>query len=425
MTVNKEPRSILATTLFVALSCTATDTATEDAETSDTGESAAVTYHRDVRPILAQHCVGCHTEGGIAPFELDDVAAATTFAELIATATADRSMPPYGVDNSGACNTFRDARWLSDAEIATLATWAELGAPTGDPATAPEDPPPPAGLDGELRTITMAEPYVPSDELEDDYRCFVLDGAAPADVETFVTGFDVHPGNAEIVHHVIVWAPRTLDAADQARALDEAEEGAGYTCFGTAQVPASVVAAWAPGGAASRYPEGIGIPLLPGAPMVVQMHYNTLAGAGMQDQTAIDLQVVDDGVTPARFAGIADLALALAPGQSLVGTTHAAMLAGANAGVPLRVHGVFPHMHTLGRNLELTRSDDAGCLIRAPRYDFHWQLLYFYDEPVELPADTLLELRCDYDTTSRAQTTYWGEGTMDEMCIAGLLVTEI
>jgi mono/diheme cytochrome c family protein len=430
MPSSTDHRPILVAAL--ALACTPPNDPITDADdelgedtgdTDETGDEALVTYHRDVRPILAQHCVGCHRAGGIAPFALDSAEATIPFAELIATVTAARTMPPYGADNSGECHTFRDARWLSDVELASLAAWAEAGAPEGDPATAPADPPPPAGLDGEIRTLTMAAPYTPSPELDDDYRCFLIDGAAPAGTDTFVTGFDVHPGNPEILHHVIVWAPRNADAVAQAIALDEAEQGQGYTCFGTAGVAASVVAAWAPGGVPSRYPEGIGIPLLPDAPLIVQMHYNTLAGPDMQDQSSIDLRVVDGGVTPARFTAIADLALALAPGESQVSTSHEATLPGMNAGVPLRVHGVFPHMHTLGRELELTAADEA-CLIRVPRYDFHWQLLYFYDEPIDLPADQLLSITCGYDTTSRSETTYWGEGTMDEMCIAGLLVTD-
>jgi hypothetical protein len=400
-----------------------TDAATDDAS-METGETAALTYWRDVRPILSEHCVGCHYEGGIAPLRLDGFEHASPFAALIASATAERAMPPYGVDNGGDCHTFRDARWLSDDELATLAGWAELGAPAGDPADAPPDPPPASGLEGEIRTLVMPDPYVPDDTLSDDYRCFVIDGVAPADATTFVTGFDVRPGNAQIAHHVIVWAPRSLDAAAQAEALDAAEPGQGYTCFGTAQVPASVVAAWAPGGVASHYPDEIGIELVAGAPLIVQMHYNTLAGPGMQDQTAIDLQVVAGGVTPARFVGLADLDLALAPGLSEVETTHVGTLAGG-ADTALRVHGVFPHMHTLGRELELARADDASCLISVPRYEFHWQLLYFYEQAVELPVDAMLSLRCAYDTSSREQTTFWGEGTQDEMCIAGLLVSAI
>ena len=37
-------------------------------------EEAAVTYNRDVYPIAAEHCIGCHTEGGIAPMSFEDAA---------------------------------------------------------------------------------------------------------------------------------------------------------------------------------------------------------------------------------------------------------------------------------------------------------------------------------------------------------------
>lgn len=394
-----------------------------DATGEETGEAAAVTYHRDVRPLLIRHCLACHQSGGIAPMALDSAAAAAPFAGLIAEATASRAMPPFPADNSGACHSFRDARWLDDDELALLAAWAEAGAPEGDPASAPPDPPPPPPLDGEVRTLAMAAPYTPQADLADDYRCFVIEGVAPADEETFVTGFDVRPGNPRIVHHVIVYAPRSPEAAEQVRALDAAEPGAGYTCFGTAQVPAAVAAAWAPGGGATRYPEGIGVRLQPGAPVVVQMHYNTLAGPGMSDRTEVDLRVVADGVTPARFAGIADLGLALAPGEEEVTVQHTSPI-GKPTGAPLRVHGVFPHMHTLGRSLTIRHPAGDACVIDVPRYAFHWQLLYFYERPIDLPADPELEITCRFDTRTRTEVTRWGEGTLDEMCVAGLLVTD-
>ena len=39
-------------------------------ETGDTGPAAAVTWHQDIAPIVAQKCGGCHVGGGIAPFSL-------------------------------------------------------------------------------------------------------------------------------------------------------------------------------------------------------------------------------------------------------------------------------------------------------------------------------------------------------------------
>src|SRR5262245_52724083 len=83
-------------------------------EDSNDGESEArVSYYDDVLPILNEHCVSCHTEGGLAPFVVDDYAEAKEWAASIASATSARTMPPWGVDNSGTCNEFAEARWLS------------------------------------------------------------------------------------------------------------------------------------------------------------------------------------------------------------------------------------------------------------------------------------------------------------------------
>ena len=167
-------------------SLTTTEAASTGAATEAGAGAPTVTYHRDVRPLLARHCLGCHQEGGIAPIALDSAAAAAAFAGPIAAATASRAMPPFPADNSGACHSFRDARWLTDAELATLATWAEEGAPAGDPGSAPAEPAPPTGLDGEVRTLAMAADYTPRAELEDDYRCFVVDPHVAA--SSFITG---------------------------------------------------------------------------------------------------------------------------------------------------------------------------------------------------------------------------------------------
>ncbi|MBM4374822.1 MAG: cytochrome c [Deltaproteobacteria bacterium] len=82
---------------------------------------AGPTYHEHIAPILAEHCVSCHESGGIGPFPLDNYGDAASVAALIKKLTGNRTMPPFLADNSGECHTFDGARWLSDAELATLA----------------------------------------------------------------------------------------------------------------------------------------------------------------------------------------------------------------------------------------------------------------------------------------------------------------
>src|SRR5579859_4655363 len=98
-------------------------------------------YHADVAPILARHCLPCHRPGGVAPApHIDDYVHARSYAQPIRVAVQTRRMPPWGIDNTGLCGAWEDARWLSGDEIATIARWQEAGAPEGSPAVkAPED----------------------------------------------------------------------------------------------------------------------------------------------------------------------------------------------------------------------------------------------------------------------------------------------
>src|SRR5262245_52958510 len=95
----------------------------------------APTFYKDVLPILQANCQSCHRPGEVAPMALLTYEQARPWARAIKTATASRQMPPWFADpNYG---HFANQRRLSDAEIATLASWADGGAPAGDPGTAP------------------------------------------------------------------------------------------------------------------------------------------------------------------------------------------------------------------------------------------------------------------------------------------------
>src|SRR5262249_47792921 len=128
---------------FIVVGCSA-----GSGETGGTaGPESGPRYYEDVAPILQKNCLGCHSKGNIAPLPLETYDEAHDKANLIATATTSKKMPPFHVDDSGTCNDSRDARVLDDADIATLAAWAKAAAPMGDPADAPAPPPKAPGLE--------------------------------------------------------------------------------------------------------------------------------------------------------------------------------------------------------------------------------------------------------------------------------------
>jgi hypothetical protein len=368
---------------------------------------------------LFDECVGCHRPGGIAPFSLTDYEPAARAADVIAELTASREMPPMPVDNGGDCNTYSNARWLTDGEIATIAAWAAAGAPPGDPALAPPLPPPPAGLARVDVTLDPGEAYTPSNERSDDYRCFVVDPQIDADA--YVVAYDVIPGDERIVHHAIVYEPISDEAAFDAELLDAGEEGLGYTCFGASGVDADPVAIWAPGGSVVTFPSGTGLAIAP-RKLILQVHYNVAAGV-FPDRTVVRLQTEPTVARPGSYTPIADLDLMVAPGLSEVVSTRTFTLdQPVRAGV---VHGVAPHMHTLGRTLRLDAHVGSRdlCLVNVNHWHFHWQNSWWYDTPIDGAGTTGFTLSCGYDTSERTEPVTWGEGTMDEMCLVYLYVT--
>ena len=141
---------------------------------------------------------------------------------------------------------------------------------------------------GESRiTVKMPEDYTPSAPTgtgTDDYRCFLLDPKSRAD--QFITGFNVLPGNPDVVHHVILFRV-PADLVPEAEQKDASTPGQGWTCFGSSGIgkgagveidDAPWLGAWAPGGSEQVYGKGLGEELGKGSRVIMQVHYNLLAG---------------------------------------------------------------------------------------------------------------------------------------------------
>src|SRR5688500_11576252 len=111
---------VLLLAISAATACFSTGGSTDPGPTPTPTVPADVNYYRDVAPIVNANCVGCHVGGGIGPFELGTYAQAYAYGSLIKGATSTRTMPPQPIDASGACQTFEDARWMTDYEIALV-----------------------------------------------------------------------------------------------------------------------------------------------------------------------------------------------------------------------------------------------------------------------------------------------------------------
>jgi hypothetical protein len=393
---------------WLALACSSDETANN-----------APKYYEDVAPLLNDHCVGCHREGGIAPFALTSYDLVRAHADDIATATATRTMPPMPVDNSGSCNTYANARWLSDDEISLLGRWAKNGTVAGDASKAPPLPEPPASLSNVDVTLDMGVSYTPNAALgHDDYRCFVVH--SPVDALRYITAYEVFPGQQREVHHLIVYQPTSAAEATNAHTLDDAADGDGYPCFGGPGVDASPVAMWAPGAGPIPMPMGTGVALQPHRDLIFQIHYNLDNGTA-PDRTKVALQFSAEPPIRGQYIAVFNADFRLQPGKEYVESTAAGPLPPD----PFKIYGAMPHMHTLGRTLrvDLENNGATQCLVNVDRWDFHWQNAWWYKQPLTIDQPQSISIRCGFDTREKSSVVTWGESTSDEMCISYLYIT--
>src|SRR6186997_1613111 len=96
---------------------------------------AAVTFNKDVLPILQENCQTCHRPGEVAPMSLLTYKDARPYAKSIKNAVVTRQMPPWFADP--AYGHFANNKTLSDAEIKTLVAWVDTGTLEGNAKDAP------------------------------------------------------------------------------------------------------------------------------------------------------------------------------------------------------------------------------------------------------------------------------------------------
>jgi hypothetical protein len=418
--------------------------------------SSPPTWHQDIAPLLADHCMSCHRAGGIAPFSLTDYDSVREKAGLMVDQIERGAMPPFSARTDDSCAPRFD--WVGDprlsgSEKAMLKQWMSDGYLLGDPA-----PPPPITYRDLARVSTTLVPeqgWTASGE-RDQFICYVFDvgNTEPA----WLSGLQVQPEQEAIVHHALIYA-----MAPDAAAPLVAEHGLGrpFECGGG--LPGDFqIHAWFPGNQPLQLAAGMAMPLLPDAKIAIQIHYHPLGGIHDVDRTTVDLQFSPS--PPAQLYLTASVgnevgAPNLLPGPGDTEEDTPEFLVPMNTPdhtehmrIPVpnfdhrgtRLVSVVPHMHFIGTGLaiRLERAKARGgdprteCLSNTG-WNFDWQRTYAYDASFDrLPSiaggDTL-DMQCTWDNTLDSPfvrrlltetnsglpfNVRFGEQTTNEMCLA-------
>jgi hypothetical protein len=355
------------------------------------------TFHKNIEPILQQHCQECHRPGEAAPMPLLTFAQTRPWAKAIRSAVLSGKMPPWQADSH--YGKFSNDPSLAPGDRDTLISWIEAGAPEGNAADSPK---PRIFADGWRipkpdAVFEMPEEFSVPASGAVEYQYFPV--ATHFTEDKWVEALEVRPGDRSAVHHAIVVTGSPDDYLSQ-------EYLAGYAPGMTPQV-------WKPGQARL---------IKAGSYLIFQMHYSA-NGKPARDRTRIGM-VFAKKPAAEQVVGMQAAAhrLVIPAGDANYRSTAVAVIE-----EPCTLVGLRAHMHLRGKAFMFRAVYPSGAsetLLEIPHYDFNWQPYYYLESPKPLPRGTRIEAIAVFDNSANnpanpnpSATVLWGPQSWDEMLI--------
>ncbi len=366
-----------------------------------------ISYTKTIAPIIEEKCIVCHEQGGIAPFAMDSYEKVKAFAPMIRETIRTDRMPPWDVDPH--VGKFKDDKSLSSEQIKTMVRWVEAGAPRGegdDPLAAKKHVAPEWPLGKPDMIVEIPSYTVPAQGVV-DYQYPVVDN--PLTQPKWLRASTTLVDSRQVVHHVL------------SGFINNESSGSSMANWGAS------VGGYTVGMESVSNPKGYGTYMPAGGKYGFQMHY-TPYGKETVSKQRVGLYFYKDNEKPEfvmREMPLVDQFIKLPPNDGAHKET-AYFLFPKDA----MLYTTVVHAHYRGTysNLKIVYPDKTEKMIlNVPHYDFNWQRMYEYDQPIPIPAGSKLVATYIYDNSKRnpanpdpSKEVVWGDQSFEEMFYTSL-----
>ena len=385
--------------------------------------ATAVTFTKDVAPVLERNCQTCHRPGEAAPFSLLTYEQARPWAKAMKEAVRMKKMPPWFADPH--YGKFSNDRSLAQKDADTIAAWADAGAPEGDP----KDMPAPLDfVDGwsipkpdVVYELPRAYQIPASGTIE--YQKVIVPSGFTQD--KWVQFAEARPDDRAHVHHMILF----IREPESHWLRGAAKPGEFFVApkikddtVDTSALPSDFLVGYAPGQPPEILLPGQAKLIKAGSDLVLEIHYTT-NGKASTDRSKFGLVFAKE---PPRERV---LTLSATNGTFRIppGDPNYKVDASFEVGTTVELASVHPHMHGRGKDFEyriVYPTGETETVLRVPHYNWHWQLWYNLAQPILLPRGTKIECTAHFDNSPNnpdnadpTKEVTWGDQSWDEMMV--------
>jgi|UPI000417B4CA hypothetical protein len=373
-----------------------------------------ITFYQDIQPIFHANCAGCHRPGEAAPFNLityEDISKRSDFIKKVITSGY---MPPWRANDN--YTHFANKRQLSDSQIQTIVAWIDTDMPKGK-----------INLDAEKKlldrtdagtayhrkpdlTLKMDKAYLQKGDGEERFMVFKIPFELPT--EANVEAVEFVSNNKKIIHHanyaIHPVEDPTIDLHNTVSQINlGTDEKYTYDQWLPYKKKMVYYGGWIPGSSYESYPAGVGWKMPRRGVILLTIHFGP-SGKDAESFNGVNfffktepikrtVKVISLGSGGIGQKDIDPPLMIFANDKS----THHLQVTNRNEDISLLY--IWPHMHQIGAEFKayaMNLSRDTIPLVHIPNWDFRWQELYRYQQPVILKRGTVIHIDGTYDNTA-------------------------
>ncbi|NND62722.1 MAG: redoxin domain-containing protein [Flavobacteriaceae bacterium] len=378
---------------------------------SDT--ASKVNYTNDIAPILAEYCVKCHNDNGIAPWSMTDYHTVSGWSSMMKQVLLSKRMPPWKADPE--VSAFENSLHLPDSNARKIIEWIDNGLTRGKGIDTLESisPVSKGWKYGEPNKIVelKTEEIPATGVIPYRYQEFSLDLSE----DTWISGLEIKPGNRKVVHHILL----TSKNPDKTNPIVHRKKRKWIDNF---------IALGGSVDESTIFPDSTGVLFRKDETLVIQIHY-TPTGKPEKDQTKLGFYF-SEGKPKKEFRSLspANVKFTIPAYEKNV-----RIVARDTITKKIIIYSMAPHMHYRGKSIKMKAilpNGDEKVMVSVPDFSFNWQFMYKLENPMSLPAGSIIEVEGIFDNSFQnplnpdpSKILGFGIQSTDEMLIGFLNYT--